>query len=172
MPHAVEMYLDEAATRLIVEAWETLDRVGIPSRMLHAGYRPHVSLAVAVAVRDPESLVRALVPRVSRLPLRFMEIGVFRNPGVLYLAPEPSPDLREAHVDAFRIVEPYASAMSELYAPRNWVPHCTMSFGLDSHQLDAATTVCAQLLPLAAKVSSVGITDVGPTHARTLAEAL
>ena len=46
MPFAVELFFDTEAEKQICDAWEAIQKAGIGSSLLDAGYRPHVSLGV------------------------------------------------------------------------------------------------------------------------------
>jgi 2'-5' RNA ligase superfamily len=172
VPLALEIYLDAEANRRLTDLWYLLEKHGVPSRMLVAGYRPHVSLAVVREVRRPQVLVHELAPTLRGLSFELSTAGTFVGAGVLFLATIDRPALREAHATALRQLEPFVSGLDPLYEPAQWVPHCTLSFGLTRDELDRAVALCERALsPIAAVASSVGIADVGPTHARTIAEA-
>lgn len=57
----------------------------------------------------------------------------------------------------------------EYYTVGQWVPHCTLAFGLSEDQIAETVTVCRQMdLPVSTEIRGIGVVEVSPTGCRTL----
>ena len=67
------------------------------------------------------------------------------------------------------IFKKHAKEQREYYTIGQWVPHCTLAFGLSEHQIAEAVTVCRQIdLPISTEVTGIGLVKVSPTGCQTL----
>ena len=172
MPFVAELYFDSPTEARIRTAWNTLDEAGISDSMPKGGYRPHVSLGVCdhlelnAFAQELSTFAAGIVPfRVS-----FPNIGIFStSEGVVYLGATVTAELLNVHTAFHEIFKKYAKEQREYYTVGQWVPHCTLAFGLSEHQIAEAVTVCRQMdLPVFTKVRGIGLVDVSPTGCRTL----
>lgn len=170
MVAALELYLDNVATRRIRVLWDALEAEGVPSMrsLLAQRHRPHVSLAVAPRL-DPEQVGAALAGTTVAVPLRlsFQYAGQFVG-RVLWLGPVPTPELLAHH----RLVHARLAAagvpLVEHYQPDRWVPHCTLSMRVPNTLMAPAIRRCLEVLPLNATVVAAALTD----HARNISHPL
>ena len=172
MPFVVELYFDPSTEARIRDAWKAIDEAGISDSMLKGGYRPHISLGVCDHL-ETDSLVQELTTfGVSVAPFRlsFPNIGIFStSEGVVYLGAAVTTQLLNLHTTFHEIFKKYAKEQREYYTVGQWVPHCTLAFGLSEHQIAEAVTVCRQIdLPVSTEVEGIGLVQVSPKDCRTL----
>ena len=173
MPFVVELYFDLSAEERIRGAWKTLDEAGISDSMPKGGYRPHVSLGVCDHL-ETEALAQELTTfaaNVTPFRLSFPNIGIFStSEGVVYLGATVSAQLLKVHTAFHEIFKKYAKEQREYYTVGQWVPHCTLAFGLSGHQIAEAVTLCRQVdLPISTEVKGIGLVKVSATGCQTLA---
>lgn len=173
MPFVVELYFDLSTEERIRGAWKTLDEAGISDSMPKGGYRPHVSLGVCDHL-ETNSLVQELTTfaaNVTPFRLSFPNIGIFStSEGVVYLGATVSAQLLKVHTAFHEIFKKYAKEQREYYTVGQWVPHCTLAFGLSEYQIAEAVTVCRQVdLPISTEVKGIGLVKVSATGCQTLA---
>ncbi len=172
MPFVVELYFDTLTEECIRGAWKTLDEAGISDSMPKGGYRPHISLGVCDHL-ETNSLAQELsifAASVAPFRLSFPNIGVFStSEGVVYLGATVTAQLLNVHMAFHEIFKKYAKEQREYYTVGQWVPHCTLAFGLSEHQIAEAVTVCRQMdLPVSTEVKEIGMVEVSPTGCQTL----
>ena len=172
MPFVAELYFDPPAEERIRGAWKTLDEAGISDSMPKGGYRPHVSLGVCGDLEVNPLAQELSTFAVSAKPFRllFPSIGVFStSEGVVYLGATVTEQLLNLHTAFHEIFKKYAKEQREYYTVGQWVPHCTLAFGLSEDQIAEAVTVCRQIdLPVSTEVSGIGVVEVSSTDCRTL----
>jgi hypothetical protein len=161
MVAALELHLDERSTRRIRVLWNLLEELGVQTlRTPHDGrHRPHVALAVARAL-DPERVTAALRPiRVAEpLRLNFQFAGVFIG-RVVFLGLAPTPDLMRHQAAVWRHLDAAGIECLPLYAPGEWVPHCTVSMRVPRPILADALRRCLEVLPIEATVTKAAVVD-------------
>ena len=172
MPFAVELYFDPATEASIRDAWKAIDEASISDSMPKGGYRPHVSLGVCDHL-DTDSLVQELSTFAAGVvPFRLScgNIGIFfTSEGVVYLGVTVTEQLLNVHARFHEIFKKHAQEQREYYAVGQWVPHCTLAFGLSEPQIVEAVTVCRRIvLPSSMEVSEIGVVEVSPTSCQTL----
>jgi 2'-5' RNA ligase len=173
MPFVVELYFDLSTEERIRGAWKTLDEAGISDSMPKGGYRPHVSLGVCNHL-ETNSLAQELTTfaaGIAPFRLSFPNIGIFStSEGVVYLGATVSAQLLKVHTAFHEIFKKYAKEQREYYTVGQWVPHCTLAFGLSEYQIAEAVTVCRQVdLPISTEVKGIGLVKVSATGCQTLA---
>ena len=58
----------------------------------------------------------------------------------------------------------------EYYTVGQWMPHCTLAFGLSEHQIAETVTICRQIdLPVSTEVKEIGLVKVSATGCQRLA---
>ena len=172
MPFVVELYFDPSTEERIRSAWKAIDAAGISDSMPKGGYRPHVSLGVCDYL-ETDALAQELsifAKSITPLRLLFPNIGVFStSEGVVYLGVTVTEPLLNLHEAFHKIFRKYAKEQRQYYTVGQWVPHCTLAFGLSEDQIIEAVTVCRQItLPISAEVREIGVVEVFPTSCQTL----
>jgi hypothetical protein len=158
---AVELYFDHPAERRVRALWDAFEAAGIPSMrgLLSGRHRPHLSLAVA-EVLDPVA-VRAALDGFAVAPplaLSFQFTGVFVG-RVMWLGPAPTAGLLSHQAQVFQRLRDAEVAVSPLYAPGSWVPHCTVSMRVPRPVLTDAARLCLEMLPIDATVTGAAVAD-------------
>ena len=172
MPFVAELYFDPSTEERIRGVWKTLDEAGISDSMPKGGYRPHVSLGVCDHL-ETNSLAQELTTftaKVTPFRLLFPNIGIFStSEGVVYLGATVTAELLNVHTAFHEIFKKHAKEQREYYTVGQWVPHCTLAFGLSEDQIAEAVTVCRQMdLPVSTEVKGIGVVEVSSTGCRTL----
>ncbi len=161
MVAAVELYFDHPAERRIRVLWDALEAAGIPSLrgLLDGRHRPHLSLAVAESL-DPAAVREALdgFDIAAPLALSFQFTGLFVG-RVLWLGPAPTVGLLGHQAEVWRRLSTAGVAVSPLYSPGSWVPHCTVSMRVPRPVLTDATRLCLETLPIEATVTRAAVAD-------------
>ncbi len=172
MPFVAELYFDPPTEERIRGAWKTLDEAGISDSMPKGGYRPHVSLGVCNHL-ETNSLAQELTTfavGITPFRLSFPNIGIFStSEGVVYLGATVSAQLLKVHTAFHEIFKRYAKEQREYYTVGQWVPHCTLAFGLPEDKIIKAVNVCRQIdLPVSTEVTGIGLVEISTTGCRTL----
>ncbi|MYB92678.1 2'-5' RNA ligase family protein [Candidatus Poribacteria bacterium] len=172
MPFVVELYFDPSTEERIRDVWKAIDEAGISDSMPKGGYRPHVSLGVCAHL-DTDSLAQELstfAASVAPFRLLFPNIGVFStSEGVVFLGVTVTEALLSVHAAFHEIFKKHAEDQREYYTVGQWVPHCTLAFGLSEAQIVEAVTLCRQIdLPTSTKVREIGVVEVSSTSCRML----
>jgi 2'-5' RNA ligase len=125
---------------------------------------PHISLAVGLGLQSPRhvsELEQAVGASLGSAPATVILDHVGAFPGeeqAVYLAPRAAEKLRDWH----RLLWPAACrALTDpitYYAPANWIPHCTMSWGPGSPVDERVAWLRENVsLPLNAPLSAVSL---------------
>ena len=172
MPFAVELFFDTQAENQICDAWKVIQKAGISSPLLDAGYRPHVSLGVCNRL-EPNAFAEVLSTfgaSIAPFRLSLSSVGIFPGAqGVIFLGVTVTEHLLDVHAAFHKIFKKHAQEQSEYYAVEKWVPHCTLGFGLSEDQIAEAVPICRRIpLPISAEVKEIGLMEVSPTSCHTL----
>lgn len=172
MPFVTELYFDPSTEERIRGAWKALDEAGISDSMPKGGYRPHISLGICNHL-ELDAFAKELTTFAAGIvPFRvlFPNIGIFStSEGVVYWGATVTAQLLNLHTAFHEIFKKYAKEQREYYTVGQWVPHCTLAFGLSEEQIVEAVTVCRQMdLPVSTEVKGIGLVKVSPTGCRTL----
>lgn len=174
MSYAIELYFDHDTEAAVHHAWRGIREAGLPSPMLDAGYRPHVSFAVydseTLDVKDIQHRLASYAGAEVSLPVNMPNIGIFpTDEGVLYLGVTPTQELIGAHADFHKRFAAYAPELRPYYQVGSWVPHCTLAFGLSSKECAAVLPLCWRVpLPLQGQFRGIGIAKVSPVSSDLL----
>ena len=172
MPSAVELFFDTQAEKQIRNAWEAIQKAGIGSSLLDAGYRPHVSLGVCSRIDSTafEAELSTFAASVVPFPLSLSSVGTFPGAeGVIFLGVTVTEHLLDVHAAFHKIFKKYAGEQSEHYAVGKWVPHCTLAFDLSKRQIAEAVSICRGIpLPVLTEVKEIGLMEVSPDNCQTL----
>lgn len=126
------------------------------------GMRPHVTIAThnELEVEVFKKEMEEYFLTESAISLFFPSIGMFLNSGTLYAAPTKDPALIDFH---FRYHERFKKIIDpkSLYAPSQWVPHCTIASYLTHEKLVEAFDLSVKNLePFHAKMESVALLEL------------
>lgn len=172
MPFVAELYFDAPTEARIRGAWKAIDESGISDSMPKGGYRPHISLGVCDHLEiDPLAQeLTTFAASVTPFRLSFPNIGIFStSEGVVYLGATVTAQLLNVHTAFHEIFKKHAKEQREYYTVGQWVPHCTLAFGLSEDQITEAVTLCRQIeLPVSTEVKGIGLVEVSPTGCRAL----
>ena len=172
MPFAVELFFDTHAEKQICDAWEAIQKAGISSPLVDAGYRPHVSLGVCSRIDSIafEAELSTFAKSVAPFPLTLSSVGIFPGmEGVIFLGVTVTDYLLDIQAAFHKAFKKHTQEQSEHYAVGKWVPHCTLAFGLSEPQLAEAVPICRGIpLPISAEVNEIGLMEVSPYSCQTL----
>ena len=172
MPFVAELYFDPSTEERIRRAWNALDEAGISDSMPKGGYRPHISLGICehLELNAFAKELSTFAASVTPFRLLFPSIGIFStSEGVVYWSATATSQLLNLHTAFHEIFKKYAKEQREYYAVGQWVPHCTLAFGVSEEQIAEAVTVCRQIgLPVSTKIKGIGLVEVSPTGCRAL----
>ena len=172
MPFVAELYFDPPIEECIRTAWKTLDEAGISDSMPKGGYRPHISLGICnhLELNTFAQELSNFAAGITPFRLLFPSIGIFStSEGVVYWGATATKQLLNLHTKFHEIFKKYAKEQREYYTVGQWVPHCTLAFGLSEDQIAEAVTVCRQIgLPVSTEVKEIGLVEISPTGCRTL----
>ena len=172
MPFAVELFFDTHTEKQICDAWKAIQKAGISSLLLDAGYRPHVSLGVCNCIESSafEAELSAFAASVAPFSLLLSSVGIFPGAqGVIFLGVTVTEHLFNVHAAFHKIFKKHAQEQSEYYAVEKWVPQCTLAFGLSERQIAEAVPICRRIpLPISAEVKEIGLMEVSPTSCHTM----
>ena len=107
---------------------------------------------------------------VAPFRLSFPNIGVFStSEGVVFLGVTVTEELLSVHAAFHKIFKKHAENQREYYTVGQWMPHCTLAFGLSEAQIVEAVAVCRRIvLPTSTEVREIGVVEVSPTSCQTL----
>ncbi|HAX97189.1 MAG TPA: hypothetical protein DCY35_11840 [Prolixibacteraceae bacterium] len=168
MPFAIVVYFDSKSEKPIKKIWESLAEANISSSLSEFGIRPHLTLAIFDEVRCDtcEVMLSNLAARTRLLHLRASHLGIFTNPGwVIFLAPTPTRELLTLHYEIHQLFKEDSGSSWEIYQPKNWVPHCTLSQDTPKNKVTQAFEICTQIkLPFDLNITRVGVVEFQPTR--------
>ena len=174
MAFAVELYFDDAAETAVRHIWQSLTDNGHASPLLNDAFTPHISLAVydTPALEQPlfNQNLAEFVQGLRPFPFRLSHIGIFATAeSVVFLGATATPQLLTVHKQFHEQMTTFASMLRPYYAPGNWVPHCTITYGETAVAVSAALPIlCKASLPINGRIQSVGLVQVSPTHVKEL----
>lgn len=163
MRYAIELVLNEPATRSLREVKERLTTVVPGMRPIDPASDPHVTLGACAAL-DVEACGAMLSGMVLAppLPCRFDSLGIFATDStVLFAAPVVTRALLELHTAFHDRFQSVATGQSAYYQPGFWVPHCTLAERVPPVLVpDAVATAHKLRLPIVGEFSGIRIVDI------------
>jgi len=160
--HAIELQLDDAATRGVLGLLGVLQTAGItPITATSPHVHPHVSVAVT-ADAAPSTVRDALVGvATAGLPdVRLSSVGAFVTfEEVVFLGVTPTPLLLELNRRVHARLDAAKIASWPLYRPGTWVPHCTLAMRPTDLSV-AVTALRGADLPIDASPVALRIVEV------------
>jgi 2'-5' RNA ligase len=126
------------------------------------GMRPHVTIAThnELEVEIFKKEMEEYFLNQPAVELFFPSIGMFLNSGTLYASPTKDPSLTDFHS---RYHERFMGVIDpkSLYAPAQWVPHCTIASHLTHEKLvEAFDYSVKNLEPFTARIESVELLEL------------
>ena len=146
MPYAVTLPLDDTATAEMQRILDALSNQGVADDVLRLGYRPHVTLAImpdTAPVAEVEKATFNVVSEWGKFSMTLAGLGVFPGaPAIIWAAPVVTAMLLAKHAELHSALKPYD--VHGHYAPRDWVPHVTLTkegSASSGKAIDAAASV-------------------------------
>jgi len=141
MPYAIEFYFDRESEKKIGDIWQDLV-LSVEDSSKFEGYRPHITLAVydsesfdlKGAIRQLDSFSEGL----ESFGLELGFLGIFPEQKVVFLGPKVSRSLLNIHYNFHKQFKDYSAHLKTFYSPDNWIPHCTIAFGLSEQNFRIA----------------------------------
>lgn len=166
MPFAVELALDEVASKTIDCIRNDLAKQKITNESNQSAMHPHLTLAIYEKLDCIlcEQELSILVHDLHEMKFIFSHFGIFTHPeNVLFLAPTMTQELFHLHRQVHTCLANQSVDSWPLYHPDNWVPHCTLAFGVEIINLPRALDIALkQKLPMDATAISLGVTEFFP----------
>jgi 2'-5' RNA ligase len=160
MSFAIELYFDEDAEAVVLEAWKAMADAGISTAMLDGVQRPHVTLGVCDEISQTFKNALALFAKeITPFDLSLSSVGVFNSAeGVVFLAPTVTRSLLDLHQRFHVFLDQHSAKKWPLYLPGAWVPHCTLALRLTPEQLQQAFAIAATIkLPMMCRIIEIGL---------------
>lgn len=159
---AVVLYFDDFTEHRVRQAWESLDRSGVPSagETYEEGYRPHITLAILSTPHPEQAAARLRAPlsNVSGLPVSLTALGFFlTDKAPAFLSVAPTSRLLRLHDDVHSALG--AMETWSYYRPGNWMPHCTLAMDV-ACQTTVAQALGETPLPIHATVGSAHMVEL------------
>lgn len=150
----------EAAIRGL---WQTMEDAGLPSKMMHLNYPPHLTVITGedTDVDGLEHVLREAAAGLAPVEVSFHSLGVFNSAdGVIYLAPVVTAPLLELHAALWEVFVPFVREPSGLYSPGSWVPHVTLNVEVPADQVgDVMEVLLRAGLPRSGVLNTLFVAD-------------
>ncbi len=171
MSYATILHFDPATEDAVYAIWDALEAV-VDQPMRDLAVRPHITLATSDHI-DQHALAAATATfAASALPFRvaLSSIGLFAtDEGVLFYGVTVSRALLELHAEYSRIFGHHARQPNAYYRLGAWVPHVTLTMGLDEARIGEALAIARRApLPLHGTVHEISIVRVPDGPVETL----
>jgi 2'-5' RNA ligase len=159
----VVVFFDDRADRAVRALWKRLEQAGVPilapaSKKL---WPPHVTFAMAKVIprRSRDALKDEL--RTLAIPsLWLSNLGTFpTSANVLMLGAVVDAELLAVHSAIHDVLAGQVQSPSAYYMPGSWVPHCTLTEGVEHHQMAEGFAALHPIERIEARVSEVAIVD-------------
>ena len=166
MGYAVHLYFDSELEAAFLKVRTALTTAGVTPTLERLGDRPHVSLVVMHDANPGKciALLQDFAHQRPRMPTAFGAFGSFPTAqGVVYLSPDPTDALFDAHRQICERLEVTGSQVHEYYLPDNWVPHATIGFELPRAEVQLALGwLQTNFRPLRGEFASIGLVEFPP----------
>ncbi len=168
MPFAIALFLDETSSAAVTNVWHRLSDRGVSTSETEAGYRPHVTLAIAedLHIDGVQGYLDELVADLEPLSLALSYLGTFPSKdgaGAVFYGVTATQRLLRLHNDFHQRITAFADNLREYYAPGIWVPHCTLADGVTCEEAARAMEICQDVkLPLTCQATEIGVLQFPP----------
>jgi len=177
MPYAVELFFDARTDAAVRKLWKWLADEGISTYLASSDSIPHISLGGfddldGMQTAQVNELLQELAESTGPFPATFTGIEGFVNSGVIFLAPEPSPELNALHERFCNALGSLRDRFWPLYLPGTWVPHCTVAVDLlpcSRHLVDQVRRALSEHieLPWPFTIEHLGLVKFRPIEHQT-----
>jgi 2'-5' RNA ligase len=168
MHFVVELFLDESADRAVRAIWRSLASAGVSSTIDEIGSHPHVSLAMCRELDAArfQPVLERFAAETPPLEVVLASVGVFpTEEGAVFLAPVVSRRLLDLHEGLHGHLSAFGGQSEPYYRPGNWVPHCTVAFGVADDLIPRAVQVCKGAgLPLSGRLVRAALVQYLPAR--------
>src|SRR5262249_16379816 len=127
-------------------------------------YHPHISLGVSDNNKLNISSNELKEFSNSSQPLKvcLSSIGIFPTvEGVIFLGVTVTKELLGIHSKFYQKYPKWSDNIRSYYLPGNWVPHCTLAYGLNMKSIPEAIKICSnQALPIIGKLNEIALVEV------------
>ena len=156
------LFFDSETENTIRRAWSILRTRGLSSPLLRSGGKPHLTLALweqlepDIILDDLRSFARTHRP----FQVTFSSIATFGpESGTVFLGPVFTRELIIVHNQLYRIFNEMKDFSEGLYRPGSWVPHCSLTLGLEPPEVPEAINVCMDIinLPIRGWINEIGL---------------
>jgi 2'-5' RNA ligase len=169
--HTVAVFFDDEADRAVRALWRRLDQAGVPS-LAKLG-RPHVTFAVAKTIpRKTRDALKDELRTLSIPNLWLSNLGTFPNTeNVLMLGAVVDGELLAVHSAIHDALAGRVTSPSAYWMPGSWVPHCTLTQGVEHHQMVEGFAALHPVDRIQARVRQVAILDTQTAEVEIVKEA-
>jgi 2'-5' RNA ligase len=161
--HVVVVFFDDRADRAVRALWKRLDQAGVPSlgTLSKKPLPPHVTFAAAKAIpRKTRDALKEELRTLALPSLWLSNLGTFPNSeNVLMLGAVVDAELLAVHSAIHDILAGQVQSPSAYYMPGSWVPHCTLTQGIEHHQMIEGFAALHPIDRIEARVTGVAIVD-------------
>jgi 2'-5' RNA ligase len=170
MPFAVVLYFDDASTKRLEAVWRRQAEKGISAFMLEEGYRPHITLGgcEGLDIMACGSALKRFAADSKPFAVEMPYLGIFpHEKGAVFLGVTVTEALLAYHKLFHDLFSAHGKESYGVFAPRKWVPHCSMAYH-ESHEKDmAALEMNLDLpLPIVATCVSLAVIEFPPWNER------
>ncbi|WDV47157.1 2'-5' RNA ligase family protein [Clostridiaceae bacterium M8S5] len=170
MGYAVELCFDEKSKLKIKHLWEQLHTNHLSSYLINNGGEPHICLAVFDDnTQNIEYLRKVIVDffkTTQRFELMLTNIGIFpTNFGISFIAPKVTKQLLNLHENFYEVLleNGYDRWFNEYYKPKNWIPHCTLTYNINRQKLLKSLELLTVLFtPFTATIEKISLIEFYP----------
>ncbi|WP_425448795.1 2'-5' RNA ligase family protein [Dethiothermospora halolimnae] len=169
MGYSIELYFNKDFEEILKSYWKELYDKGICDFMYKEAGRPHLALLVFDDKVDEGKLTevyKLFSNEIQKFSLYMASIGVFPSSGgVSFIKPKVTNELLDLHKKLYKIAvnSGLDSNIDELYKPNLWVPHCTMTIGIDNDRLMKGLSLLVNRFKvMEGKVESIALTRFYP----------
>jgi 2'-5' RNA ligase len=161
--HAVAVFFDDKADKAVRALWRRLDQAGVPSLAEHPNGRwpPRVTFALAKSIpRKTRDALRAELRTLAIPSLWLSTLGTFPNTeNVLMLGAVVDAELLAVHSAIHDVLAGQVQSPSAYWMPGSWVPHCTLTQGVEHHQMVEGFAALHPVDRIEARVRQIAIVD-------------
>jgi 2'-5' RNA ligase len=167
----VAVFFDDEADRAVRALWRRLDQAGVPSLAKHD--KPHVTFAVAKTIpRKTRDALKDELRTLSIPNLWLSNLGTFPNTeNILMLGAVVDAELLAVHSAIHDALAGRVTSPSAYWMPGSWVPHCTLTQGVEHHQMVEGFAALHPVDRIQARVQQVAIVDTQTAEVEIVKEA-
>ncbi|NRN66168.1 2'-5' RNA ligase [Kibdelosporangium sp. 4NS15] len=163
MAHTVAVFFDDEAERAVRALWRRLDQAGVPSLAKHPNGRwaPRVTFAAAKQIpRRTRDLLKDELRTLAIPNLWLSNLGTFPSTeNVLMLGAVVDAELLAVHSAVHDVLAGRVQSPQAYWLPGSWTPHCTLTQGVEHHQLVEGFAALHPVDRIEARVEHVAIVD-------------